>query len=110
MTEKNISVKRRIFYCVFLDRVYVEDKKNERNQTMTQQPDFYIITSDHGPNGMGASDPVYTLDDAADALGEAERLTGRDARAIYVDLANGTSHDVTDQCLAIIARRLEKAQ
>lgn len=77
---------------------------------MTQQPDFYIITSDYGPNGMGASDPVYTLDDAADELGEAEKLTGRNARAIYVDLANGTSLDVTVQCLDIIALRLEKAQ
>jgi hypothetical protein len=77
---------------------------------MTQQPDFYIITGDHGRSGMSASDPVYTLDDAADELGEAEKLTGRDARAIYVDLASGTSHDVTDQCLAVIAIRLEKAQ
>ena len=77
---------------------------------MTQQPDFYIIAADHGPNGMGASDPVYTLDDAADALGEAERLTGRDARAIYVDVANGNSGDVTAVCLDVIARRLEKAQ
>jgi hypothetical protein len=77
---------------------------------MTQQPDFYIITSDHGPRGMGASDPCYNLDDAADALGEAERLTGRDARAIYVDLANRTSVDVTRMCLIFIAKRLEAAQ
>jgi len=75
---------------------------------MTMQTEFYIITSDHGPRGMGASDPCYNLDDAADALGEAERLTGRDARAIYVDLANGTSHDATNQCLAVIAKRLER--
>ena len=77
---------------------------------MTMQPEFYIITSDHGPNGMGASDPVYTLDDAADALGEAERLTGRDARAIYVELTNGTSLDVTGECLAVIALRLGATQ
>ena len=77
---------------------------------MTHQAEFYIITSDHGPNGMGASDPVYTLDDAADELGEAEKLTGRNARAIYVDLTNGTSLDVTGECLAVIALRLEKAQ
>ena len=73
---------------------------------MTMQTEFYIITSDHGHNGMGASDPCYNLDDAADALGEAERLTGRDARAIYVDVANGTSRDVTTQCLAVIRERL----
>lgn len=77
---------------------------------MTMQPEFYIITSDHGPNGMGASDPCYNLDDAADALGEAERLTGRDARAIFVGLASGTSRDVTVQCLDIIALRLEKSK
>jgi hypothetical protein len=72
---------------------------------MTQQADFYIITSDHGPRGMGASDPCYNLDDAADALGEAERLTGRDARAVFVDLDNGISLDMTNECLAVIARR-----
>ena len=77
---------------------------------MTHQAEFYIITSDHGPNGMGASDPVYTLDDAADELGEAEKLTGRNARAIYVDLTNGTSLDVTGECLAVIALRLEKSK
>ena len=77
---------------------------------MTMQPEFYIITSDHGPNGMGASDPVYTLDDAADSLGEAERLTGRDARAIYVDLFSETVSNVTVQCLDIIAKRREAAQ
>jgi len=77
---------------------------------MTQQTEFYIITSDHGPRGMGASDPCYNLDDAADALGEAEKLTGRDARAIYVDLANGASHDVTAECLAVIAARREAAE
>jgi len=75
---------------------------------MTMQTEFYIITSDHGPGGMGASDPCYNLDDAADALGEAERLTGRDARAIYVDVANGVGHDVTNECLAVIAKRLER--
>ena len=72
---------------------------------MTQQTEFYIITSDHGPRGMGASDPCYNLDDAADALGEAERLTGRDARAVFVDLDNGISLDMTNECLAVIARR-----
>jgi hypothetical protein len=77
---------------------------------MTMQTEFYIITSDHGPRGMGASDPCCNLDDAADALGEAERLTGRDARAIYVDVANGSSRDVTLLCLDVIARRLEAAQ
>ena len=77
---------------------------------MTMQTEFYIITSDHGHNGMGASDPCYNLDDAADALGEAERLTGRDARAIYVDVANGTSRDVTLMCLTVIAKRLEAAE
>jgi len=75
---------------------------------MTMQTEFYIITSDHGYNGMGASDPCYNLDDAADALGEAERLTGRDARAIYVDVANSVGHDVTAECLAVIAKRLER--
>jgi len=77
---------------------------------MTQQTEFYIITGDHGRAGMSASDPCYNLDDAADALGEAERLTGRDARAIFVDLASGTSRDVTTDCLAVIAKRLEAAQ
>lgn len=77
---------------------------------MTQQTEFYIITSDHGLNGMGASDPCYNLDDAADALGEAERLTGRDARAIYVDLFAETVSNVTVQCLEIIANRLGAAQ
>lgn len=77
---------------------------------MTQQPDFYIITADYGLSGMGASDPVYTLDDAADELGEAEKLTGRNARAIYVELTNGTSLDVTGECLAVIALRLEKSK
>ena len=77
---------------------------------MSMQTEFYIITSDHGPRGMGASDPCYNLDDAADALGEAERLTGRDARAVFVDVANGTSLDVTADCLAVIAKRLEAAQ
>ena len=72
---------------------------------MTMQTEFYIITSDHGPRGMGASDPCYNLDNAADALGEAERQTGRDARAIYVDVANRTSGDVTNDCLAVIAAR-----
>jgi hypothetical protein len=75
---------------------------------MTQQTEFYIITSDHGPLGMGAGDPCSNLDDAADALSEAERQTGLDARAVYVDLANGTSRDVTLLCLAIIAKRLER--
>ena len=77
---------------------------------MTQQPDFYIITGDHGRSGMSASDPVYTLDDAADELGEAERLTGRDARAIYVDLFAGTVRNVTKECLDVIAARREAAQ
>ena len=77
---------------------------------MTQQTEFYIITSDHGPNGMGASDPCYNLDDAADALGEAERLTGRDARAIYVDVASGYSRDATAECLIVISGRREDAQ
>jgi hypothetical protein len=77
---------------------------------MTQQAEFYIITSDHGPLGMGASDPCYNLDDAADALGEAERLTGRDARAIYVDLFAETVRSVTAECLAVIAKRREAAQ
>jgi len=77
---------------------------------MTHQAEFYIIISDHGPDGMGASDPVYTLDDAADELGEAERLTGRDARAIYVDLFDETVSIVTVQCLGIIAKRREAAQ
>jgi hypothetical protein len=72
---------------------------------MTMQTEFYIITSDHGHNGMGASDPCYNLDDAADALGEAERLTGRDARAIYVDVASGYSRDATAECLDVIAAR-----
>ena len=67
--------------------------------------DFYIITADHGPRGMGVSDPQYTLDDATDELAETERLTGRDARAIYVDVAAGYSRDVTPQCLAVIAAR-----
>jgi len=75
---------------------------------MTMQTEFYIITSDHGPLGMGAGDPCSNLDDAADALGEAERLTGRNARAIYVDLANGTSRDVTTECLTVIAKRIER--
>ena len=77
---------------------------------MTMQPEFYIITSDHGPNGMGASDPVYTLDDASDALAEAERLTGRDARAIYVDLFAETVRSVTAECLDVIAKRREAAE
>ena len=77
---------------------------------MTQQPDFYIITGDHGRSGMSASDPVYTLDDAADALGEAERLTGRDARAIYVDVASGYSRDATAECLIVISGRMKDAQ
>jgi len=77
---------------------------------MTQQPDFYIITGDHGRSGMSASDPVYTLDDAADELGEAEKLTGRDARAIYVDLFAETVSNVTGECLAVIAKRLGAAQ
>jgi hypothetical protein len=70
--------------------------------------DFYIITSDHGRAGMSVSDPYYNLDDATDELGEAERLTGRDARAVYVDVAAGTSRDVTAECLAVIAGRLER--
>ena len=77
---------------------------------MTHQAEFYIIISDHGPDGMGASDPAYTLDDAADKLGEAERLTGRDARAIYVDLFDETVSIVTVQCLDIIAKRREATQ
>lgn len=70
--------------------------------------DFYIITSDHGRSGMSVSDPRYTLDDATDELAEAERLTGRDARAVYVDVAAGTARDVTADCLAVIAKRLER--
>jgi hypothetical protein len=77
---------------------------------MTMQTEFYIITSDHGPRGMGASDPCYNLDDAADALGEAERLTGRDARAIYVDVASGYSRDATAECLIVISGRRKAAQ
>jgi hypothetical protein len=77
---------------------------------MTQQAEFYIITSDHGHNGMGASDPCYNLEDAADALGEAERLTGRDARAIYVDVASGYSRDATAECLIVISGRRKDAQ
>ena len=68
-------------------------------------PDFFIVTADYGHLGMSVSDPRYTLDDAADELGEAEKLTGRDARAIYVDIANGISRDVTTDCLAIFAAR-----
>jgi len=77
---------------------------------MTTQTEFYIITGDHGRAGMSASDPCYNLDDAADALGEAERLTGRDARAIYVDLFAETVSNVTVLCLDIIALRLENTQ
>jgi len=77
---------------------------------MTMQAEFYIITSDHGPSGMGASDPCYNLDDAADALGEAERLTGRDARAIYVDLFAETVRNVTKECLDVIAARRKDAE
>lgn len=69
-------------------------------------PDFYIITSDGGLAGMSVSDAQYTLDDATDELAETERLTGRDARAVYVDVASGYSRDVTSQCLAIIKERL----
>jgi len=67
--------------------------------------DFYIITADYGHLGMSVSDPRYTLDDATDELAEAEKLTGRDARAVYVDVAAGYSRDVTPQCLAVIAAR-----
>ena len=70
--------------------------------------DFYIITSDHGLSGMSVSDPRYTLDNATDELAEAERLTGRDARAVHVDIAAGTSRDVTPECLDVIAKRLER--
>ena len=70
--------------------------------------DFYIITADYGHLGMSVSDAVYTLDDAADELGEAEKLTGRDARAVHVDIAAGTSRDVTPECLDVIAKRLER--
>jgi hypothetical protein len=70
--------------------------------------DFYIITSDLGYLGMGVSDAVYTLDDAADELGEAEKLTRQNARVIYVDVAAETSRDVTNECLAVIAKRLER--
>jgi hypothetical protein len=77
---------------------------------MTMQTEFYIITSDHGPRGMGASDPCYNLDDAADALGDVEELTGRDARAIYVDLFAETVRNVTKECLAVIAARRKAAQ
>lgn len=70
--------------------------------------DFYIITSDHGHLGMSVSDPFYNLDDATDELGEAEKLTGRNARAVYVDVASGTSRDVTPDCLAVISKRLER--
>ena len=70
--------------------------------------DFYIITSDHGASGMSVSDPRYTLDDATDELAEAEKLTGRDARAVHVDIAAGTSRDVTAECLAVIATRFER--
>ena len=69
-------------------------------------PDFFIVTADYGHLGMSVSDPRYTLDDAADELGEAEKLTGRDARAIYVDIANGTARDVTVECLDVFAKRL----
>lgn len=71
-------------------------------------PDFFIVTADYGHLGMSVSDPRYTLDDAADELGEAEKLTGRDGRVIYVDIANGISRDVTTACLAIFAKRLER--
>ena len=73
-------------------------------------PDFYIITASYGIFGMSVSDPLYNLDDAADELGEAEKLTGQDARAVYVDVAAGISRDVTKECLAVIAKRLEAAQ
>ena len=68
-------------------------------------PDFFIVTADYGHLGMSVSDPRYTLEDAADELGEAEKLTGRDARVIYLDIANGTCRDVTPDCLAVIAAR-----
>ena len=77
---------------------------------MTQQTEFYIITGDHGRAGMSASDPVYTLDDAIDELLEVERMTGRDARAIYVDVASGYSRDVTGECLIVISGRRKDAQ
>ena len=77
---------------------------------MTQQTEFYIITGDHGRAGMSASDPVYTLDDAIDELLEVERMTGRDARAIYVDLFAETVRNVTKECLDVIAARREAAQ
>lgn len=77
---------------------------------MTQQAEFYIIIGDHGPHGMGARNPCYNLEDAADALGEVERLTGRDARAIYVDLFAETVRNVTKECLDVIAARRKAAQ
>jgi preprotein translocase subunit YajC len=43
MPEKNILVKRRIFYCTMCDWVYVEDKKNERMTKMLNVGDKVTV-------------------------------------------------------------------
>ena len=74
-------------------------------------PTFYAVISDHGPDGLAftSGNVAETMDDAADQASESERLTGRDARVIRIDLDAGTAVDVTqesaDLCIARLVAR-----
>jgi hypothetical protein len=73
---------------------------------MTLPSTFYVVIGQYGNLGLGfANDPQPDIEAAADWLADAEASTGQDAFAIRVDLADGKSTDVTEQCVAIIKER-----
>ena len=73
---------------------------------MTLPETFYVVIGQYGNLGLGfANDPQPDIEAAADWLAEAEAATGQDAFVIRVDLADGKSANITEQCVDIIKER-----
>jgi len=85
---------------------------------MTRLPTtLYIALGNYGPTlntgrvDIGALDPTEDIEDAADQLYEIEGNTGLDGRVLELtfDVASNAPEsvrDVTDDCVAIIRKRL----
>jgi hypothetical protein len=68
---------------------------------------FYLILTTYPSGETGTSDPQWTLDDAADALGEAQKFTWSRQRVLRIDsLDGGAAVSVTDKVQAVIAARM----
>ena len=76
---------------------------------MTLPDTIYLVLGQYGlgrDRGFGfAADPITDIEAAADWLADAEAATGQDAFVIRVDLADGKSTNITEQCVEIIKER-----